>query len=183
MVAPAASAPRGPDWFSLSQKWLDRSQEITAQVLYDTGGWIFSGLLLATLLLFQPLIGLGFADGAILLTGLAFALALPFNLAGLGIIYYFRARTRVAEAAGQELGQNPNLDAATLVRLTEEKNGLLPEKRALLDSSLSLALYLSAFFTLLGTFFALWHISWAVALLFLLACVGGLILLLRAIRS
>lgn len=152
-------------------------------LLDGAGGWVFGGLLLAALILFQPLIGLGFADGAILLAGLALALALPCDLAGLGIIRYVAARNQAAEAARQALGQNPNLDAATLVRLTGESNALPPGRRAAMDSSLALALYLSIIFTLIGAFFAFWHLSWAVAILFLLACVGGVLLLLRVVSA
>lgn len=187
VFSPAVSAmPKGPDWqrvSQVSQAWMQKSQEITVKLLYDAGGWVFGGLIVAALMLLQALIALGFADRATLVSGLAIAIALPFNLAGLGMIRYFNVLNQAVEQARLALGQNPNLDAGTLMRLTQESNSFSPGKRLVMDSSLSLALYLSVFFTIIGSGAALWRISWVVTLLFLLASVAGFFLVLRVIRS
>jgi hypothetical protein len=167
----------------ISQEWMQKTQEITAQWLYDLGGWIFGGLIIAALMLLQDLITLGFADRATLIAGLANAIALPFNLAGLGIVRYFNDLNQTSEKARQALAQSPNLDAEALIKLTRESDAFPPEKHKVMDSSISLALYLSVLFTLIGLSSALWRISWVATLLFLIACVIGVLLVWRVIRS
>lgn len=177
----SAKAP-GPDWRDLSMAWMQKSQEMTAQLLYDLGGWIFGGLIIANLMLLQALISLGFADRAILVAALAVVLALPFNLAGLSVIRYSTALTRAVEEARHTLAQNGNMDAETLINLTRTSAALPDAKRKAMDSSVSLALYLSVLFTIIGLCSALWHISWAATLLFLVASVLSLLLVFRVVR-
>ena len=168
----------------ISQEWIQTTQEITAQWLYDLGGWIFGGLTITALLLLQVFILLsGFVDHATVVAGLAIAIALPFNLVGLGIVRYFYALNQTAEKARQALAQSSNLDAETLMKFTRASDAFSLEKRKVMDFSVSLALYLSGLFTLIGLSAALWRISWAATLLFLLACVGGAWLVWRVIQS
>lgn len=177
----SAKAP-GPDWRQVSLGWMQKSQEITAKLLYDLGGWIFGGLIVVNLMLLQALISLGFADRALLIAGLAGVLAFPFNLAGLGVIRYFNALSQAVEDAQKVLAQNGNLDAETLIKLTRDSAALPPDKHRVMDSSVSLALYLSVLFTVIGLCSALWHISWAVTLLLIVAGVLAALLVLRVIR-
>lgn len=172
----------GPAWRQTSLSWMQKSQEITVKWLYELGGWIFGGLLIAALLLLYDLILLGSADRATLVAGLAIALALPFNLAGLGLIRYYSALTQAVVEAKQLLAQNSNLDAETLNRLIRNSESFSPGKHQTMDMSVSLALYLSIFLTLIGASAALWRISWAVTLLFLVAVVLAFLLVLRVIR-
>jgi len=181
-----ASAPTsapGPDWRALALAWMQKSQELTAKLLYDLGGWIFGGLIIINLMLLQALISLGFIDLAILVAALAVVLAFPFNLAGLGIIRYFTALTQTIEEARHALAHNGNLDAETLIKLTRESTAFSPGKRQVMDSSVSLALYLSVLLTVIGLGSALWHVSWAVTLFLLVAGVLALLLVFRVIRS
>lgn len=178
-----ASSPGGPDWRRLSADWMQKSEEITARWLYDLGGWIFGGLIVAALMLLQDLISLGFTDRATLVAGLAIAIALPFNLAGLGVIRYFNALNQAVEEAKRVLGQSANLDAETLIQLTRDSDSFSPGKHRVMDSSVSLALYLSVLFTVIGLSSALWRISWVATVLFLIASVCGVLLVLRVIRS
>ncbi|HEY0752508.1 MAG TPA: hypothetical protein VGD98_00900 [Ktedonobacteraceae bacterium] len=184
----AAVVPLGPmpvprpDLRQQSMLWMQKSLEITSKLLYDLGNWIFGGLIVANLMLLQALIGLGFADRAILVAGLATVLALPFNLAGLGLIRYFNSLNQAAEEARQVLAQNGNLDAGTLIRLTNDSSVFSSGKRQVMDSSVSLALYLSTLFTVVGFASALWHISWAVTLFFIISSVVGVLLVVRVIR-
>lgn len=177
------AAPGGPDWRQLSAAWMQKSEEITARWLYDLGGWIFGGLLVVALMLLQDLISLGFADRAALIAGLAVAIALPFNLAGVGIVRYFNDLNRAAEEARKTLGQNGNLDAETLIQLAHASDALPPGKHKVMDSSVSLALYLSVFFTIIALSSAMWRISWVATVLFLLASVCGVLLVLRVVEA
>src|SRR6266851_2128613 len=114
LVTPALapSAPTraaGPDLQQVSA-WMRQSQGITAKVLYDLGAWVFGGLIIAALMLLQDLIPLGSTDRATVVAGLAIAIALPFNLAGLGIIRYFNDVKQTVEEARKTLAQNGTLD-------------------------------------------------------------------------
>lgn len=182
-MQPGLVAPQNrPDWRKMSQSWMEKSQEITAKWLYDLGGWIFGGLIIAALMLLQDLISLGAVDGAVVVAGLAIAIALPFNLAGLGIIRYFKDLGQATEEARSALAQNSNIDAETLTRLNIDSRALSPRKRKVMDTAVSLALYLSVFFTVIGLSSALWRISWVATFFFLIASVLGLLLVLRVLR-
>ncbi len=163
--------------------WMEKSQQITARWLYELGGWVFGGLIVAALMLLQSLIGLGFAERAVLISGLALAIALPFNLTGLGVVRYFRDLNQASEEAKQSLAQNTSGDDdETLARLAGSNELFTQAKRRVMDSTVALALAVSLLFTLIGIGSALWRISWAVTVLFLIASVLGLLLLLRVIR-
>ncbi len=187
-VAPGESAsvllaqPAGPDWRKVSLEWMQKSQEITAKWLYGLGGWIFGGLIIVALMLLQDLISLSFIDHASLVAGLAITIALPFNLAGLGIIRYFNDLNQAVEEARQTLGQSANLDAATLIKLTRDSEAFSPARHKVMDFTVSLALYISVLFTIIGLAAALWRISWAATLLFIIASVVSVVLVLRVIR-
>jgi hypothetical protein len=120
---------------------------VTARWLYEPGGWIFGGLLVAALMVLQDLISLGSSDRATVSAGLAIALALPFHVSRLIIVRYFRDLSQaVAELTG---GQ-----------------AFSPAKSRAMDMAVSAALALGAIFTLIGISSALWRISWAATLFF-----------------
>jgi len=177
-----AGVPVKPASGQVSQNWMEKSQEITAKWLYDLGGWVFGGLIVAALMLLQDLISLGFADRAALVAALAIAVALPFNLTGLGIIRYFNVLNQAAEEAQKILAEQSGLDVATVERLTFDIGAFPSGKHKVMDSTVSLSLYLSVFFTIIGLSSALWRISWVVTLLFLIAGICGVFLILRVIR-
>lgn len=182
---PASPQLRRPDWKSVSQTsltWMEQSQRITAKLLYDLGGWIFGGLLVVALMLLQVLISLGSVDHASVVAGVMIAIALPFNLAGLGIIRYFQHLNQAVEEARLGLAQNSSLDEETLDRLTLGSQAFPPAKHRVMDTAVTLALFLSVLFTLIGLASALWHISWVATLLFLVASVLGILLVLRVLR-
>lgn len=171
-----------PDWRATFTAWMEKSQQITARWLYELGGWIFGGLIAAAIMLFPALIALGFADRATLIAGLALAISLPFDLAGLAIIRYFKDLTQATEEARAVLAQNANVDAETLTRIKVESEAFTPAKRRVMDFTASLILVVSMLFTLISVGSALWRVSWAVTLLFLIACLVGLWLVIRVIR-
>ena len=161
---------------------MEQSQRITAKFLYDLGAWIFGGLLVAALMLLQVLISLGSVDHASVVAGVMIAIALPFNLAGLGIIRYFQHLNQTVEEARLGLAQNNSLDAETLDRLTRGSQASPSSKHRALDSAVTIALYLSVLFTVIGLASALWHITWVATLLFLIASAAGVLLILRVLR-
>ncbi len=181
----APSAPTriaGPDLQQVTA-WMRQSQLITAKVLYDLGVWVFGGLIIAALMLLQDLIPLGSADRATVVAGLAIAIALPFNLAGLGIIRYFNDVKQTVEEARKTLAQSSTLDAEALIKLTRASDSLTSGKQKAMDFSVSLALYLSVLFTVIGYGSALWRISWAATLLLLIVGVLAVLLVARTVRS
>lgn len=157
-------SPRRP---SLMQ-WMEKGQQITASWLYDLGGWIFGGLIVAALMVLQDVISLGSADRATVVAGLAIALALPFHVAGLVIVRYFRD-------VNQAVAEVPS-------GLTFASQALSPARRRAMDVAVSTALLLGALFTFLGIAAAFWRVSWAVTLLFFIAGICGLLLIRRAVR-
>jgi hypothetical protein len=105
---------------------------VTARWLYEPGGWIFGGLLVAALMVLQDLISLGSSDRATVSAGLAIALALPFHVSRLIIVRYFRDLSQaVAElTGGQAFSPAKSRAAATLFFLLAGSGGLLLIVRA-----------------------------------------------------
>jgi hypothetical protein len=173
--------PPRPDLRATLLSWMEQGQQITARWLYELGGWVFGGLIAAAIMLFPALISLGFADRATLIAGLTLAVALPFDLAGLVIIRYFKDLTQATEEAKALLARNPRADDET-IRLQINSKAFTPAKRRVMDSAVSLSLVVGMLFTLISIGSALWRVSWVVTLLFLIACILGLLLVLRVVR-
>jgi hypothetical protein len=177
--------PRGPtwtNWWQTFMQWMERSQQITARWLYELGGWIFGGLIVAALMILQDLISLGSLDRATVVAGLAIAIALPFNVTGLVIVRYFRDLNQAVEEARLALAQNVNAGAEEQPGPAFASQAFSPAKRRTMDMAVSAALFLSVLFTLIGIAAALWRISWAVTILFIIAALLGLLLILRVVR-
>lgn len=170
-LPPEPTVPASPGLSSRRpalMQWMAKSQQITARWLYELGGWIFGGLIVAALMVLQDVITLGSADRATVLAGVAVALALPFHIAGLVIVRYFRD-------VNQAVAEVPS-------GLTFASQALSPARRRAMDVAVSTALVLGALFTFLGIASALWRVSWAVTLLFFVAGICGLLLIVRAVR-
>ncbi len=177
--------PRGPTWTDRRQtfmQWMEKSQQITARWLYELGGWIFGGLIIIALMILQDLISLGSLDRATVVAGLAIAIALPFNVTGLVIVRYFRDLNQAVEEARLALAQNVNAGDETQPGPALASQPFSPAKRRTMDMAVSAALFLSVLFTLIGIASALWRISWAVTILFIIAGILGLLLILRVVR-
>jgi hypothetical protein len=157
---------------------MEKGQQIAARWLYELGGWIFGALIAAALMVLQDLIPLGTTDRVTMVAAFATALAIPFHIAGLVIVRYFRDLYQAASevALAQNLNQGNELP-------TFSSQIFSPAKRRAMDTAVSTALLLGALFTLLGVAFALWRISPLVTLLFFIACICGLLLIIRAVRS
>lgn len=144
------------------------NQQLTARWLYERGNWIFGGLIVVALVLLQDLVTSGAGDRvAGLIAGLAIVIALPFDLGGVFIVRYFK-----------DLQQPTSLNDETL-----QRQAIDPQvRRKTLDVAVSTALFLSVLFTLISIGAALWHLSWAVTILFLIACILSALLVSQATR-
>ena len=76
----------------------------------------------------------------------------------------------------------PTSKSTAAISLPADTTGTLLVKRQRVDLAVTAVLTLSIFFTVIGLGAALWHISWVVTLFFLLALVGGLVLISRLLR-
>jgi hypothetical protein len=85
---------------------MQKSQQVTARWLYEAGGWIFGGLLVAALMVLQDLISLGFSDRGTVIAAFASAITLPFHVVGLVIVHYVKDLSQATAAlAGLPAGQ------------------------------------------------------------------------------
>lgn len=163
-------SPAKLDWRQGLQSWMEQSQRIVLKWLYDVGGWIFTGLIAVALMILQNLIAIGSADRALLVAGLLLAAALPLNLAGLWIVRYLKN----LDQAGEEI-QNTAGDVTVISVPPVGFTATSPEKRKFTNTILSALLALSVLLTLLGICLALWHISWAATIIFIIAALAGLL--------
>jgi hypothetical protein len=189
MIPPTVPGPvnplpqnRAPVQRQALMEWVARNQQVTASWLYELGGWVFGALILAALVLLQDLIGIGSAEHAALIAGLALAVALPFDLVGLGVMRYFRDLNQASEQAKHPPMQSADSGDETLYTLASGSGSPTQARRKVMDFTIALSFAVSLLFTLIGIGSALWRISWAVTILFFLVCILGGLLLLRVIR-
>ena len=166
-----AMQPARPDLRQSFAAQMIANQQFAARWLYERGGWIFGGLIVVALVLLQDLVTSGFPDRgaqvAGLIAGLAIVIALPFELGGIVVIRYFK-----------DLSQGASVSDETLRRQTIDPQA----RRRAMDVAASTALFLSVLFTLVSIGAALWRISWAVTVLFIIAVIGSSWLVSRALR-
>jgi len=156
-------------WQANTAKLTDRSQKVAVRWLYNRGSWFFGALTALSLILILDLILIGSGGPATLVAGLAVAIALPFNLAGLWLIRFFKD---LKLTAGEAILKQP--DESTVV--------VTPTKKGLIDSTATIAFAVGGFFTVVSVISALWRISWAVPVVFLLAAVLALLLASRVLN-
>jgi hypothetical protein len=135
--------------------------------LVELGDWIFAGLIASLLVILASVITVGPVDHAMTVATVAFALALPLELAGLILLRLLRDTERI-DFAG------------TWVRAFHEAGFPIGEQRAALQTGAAprtrgttLVLYyalgilaLSVLLTLTGVTAALWHMAWWIAVIF-----------------
>ncbi len=145
-----------------SREAFDKVVERITPWLMEIGNWVFAGLIGFTLVIMGPLITIGPADRAILVSTVAFALALPLNVAGLVLLRLVQDTARIGLAdewvrafqdAGFPIGEQI-ASAQTLEVLQRRRT------RVALLYSLGM-LTLSVLLTLTGLIAVLWHMaSW-----------------------
>lgn len=153
-------------WQTNVTRWTDQSQKTAVKWLNDAGIWLFGTLTATSLILLLDLILIGSGGPATLVAGLAVAIALPFNLAGLWLVRLFKD---LHLTAGEALLKQP--DASTIT--------VTPTKKGLVDSTATIALVVGGICTLIGVVAALWRLSWAVPCVFLLSIILALLLASR----
>lgn len=163
-----APARARPGWQTNVAKWTDQSQKTTVKWLHDMGNWLFGALTATSLILLLGLILTGSGGPAALVAGLAVAIALPFNLAGLWLVRFFKD---LQLTAGEALLKQPDASTVTVT----------PTKKGIVDSTATIALIVGGLFTLISVISALWRISWAVPIVFLLSVILALLLASRVL--
>ena len=158
------------NWMLALQSWMGQSQQIASNWIYDAGGWIFTGLIAVALIIIISLIAIGRTDPVLFIAALTLAAALPLNLAGMWIARYLKNRDQALAAVPQSQTQQAAEDEATVHLQT-----FSAKQRSFTNTILSSLLGLSVLLTLIGVIFALWHISWAVTVVFLIALIVGLL--------
>jgi amino acid transporter len=150
--------------------------------LIEFGSWIFAGLIAFILFVLASLITVGPVDRAVLVATVAFALALPVNLAGLFILRLIQDMQRIG-FAGQVAR---SFHEAGLP--TEEPDAAMPEQQAPQHHRTNVVLLyaliilvVSALLTLAGIVAALWHMAWWIAVAFLVMLVLCLVLVIIAL--
>lgn len=151
-----------------AEKAFEEAAELTTPWLVDIGNWIFAGLIAFDLVVMAPLITTASADQALTISIVAFALALPLNLAGLVMLRLIQDMTHIGfsedwarafQDAGFPLGEQI---ASPEAREAQRK------RRATIVLRYSLAvLTLSVLLTLTGLTAALWHTAWWIGVVFL----------------
>lgn len=172
-VPEQTSSPAKMDWKQTLQSWMEQSQKIILKWLYEVGGWIFTGLIAVALMIVLNLITVGIADRVLLVAGLVLAAALPLNLAGLWIVRYIQNLDQALAEAKPPVARQPIEDESTVMVASAQI--FSAKKRKFTNDIITIILALSVLLTLLGLSLALWHISGAVAIVFLLAILVGLL--------
>lgn len=168
---PTSAPPRNrAAWQSGVANWTHQSQKATVKWLYDAGGWLFGALTATSLILLLDLILIGPDGPAALVAGLAVAIALPFNLAGLWLTRFFKD---LKLTAGEAILKQPDPSTVTVT----------PTRKGVVDSTATIALIVGSLFTLISVISALWRISWAVPIVFLLSIILALLLASRIVSS
>ena len=154
--------------FSQSKIALGRMAERIMPWLVEVGNWIFAGLIAFILVVLGPLVTAGAVDRALTLATVAFALALPLDLAGLVLLRLVRDTARVGfpndwiqdfRDAGFPIGDQLASPEA-LESLRKQRTNIV------LLYCLGI-LVLSILLTLTGLVAALWHMAWWIGVVFL----------------
>jgi hypothetical protein len=149
--------------------------------LLDLGNWIFGALIAFNLVILGGLFTVGPVDNAILVATAALALALPQEVAGFVLLRLAMDLKKVdiekvATKAFVEVGFSVEYRVPN-PRETERRRA-----RVVLLYSYGL-LALTALLTLIGATAALWHMSWWIALLFVVMVVVSPLVVFGAIAS
>lgn len=151
--------------------------------LLDLGGWIFGALIALNLLVLASLVTVGPVDSAVLIATLCLALALPPDVAGFLLLRLLEDLNKVrldqvaADAfAAEGFDRSQFESVAAPPALTRKRS------RKVLVYSYSM-LNLSALLTVAGLTATLWHMSWWIAVAFLVATFLSLVLVMVAMSG
>lgn len=164
------------------QKAIEKATELTTPWLVDVGNWIFAGLIAFILVVMAPLIVAPSIDQALTIALVAFALALPLDLAGLIMLRLIRDMTHIGfseewarafQDAGLPIGEQL---ASPQAREAQRK------RRATIVMRYSFAvLTVSVLLTLTGLTAALWHVIWWLGLVFIAMAIVSLAIVITSL--
>jgi hypothetical protein len=181
---PKTSGTVGDDTFRRTVAAFGGLVERVTPWLLDLGSWIFGALTAFNLVILGALLTVGPADGAVLVSTAAFALALPADVAGFFLLRLMEDvknvdLEEVAAKAFQEVGFNVEDDAraATPPESVEKRR-----TRIVLTYSYGL-LALAVLLTLIGITAALWHMAWWIGILFIPMVILSQGMVFKAIAS
>lgn len=188
---PTQTTPPTDAALDAAQASFDKGREAFGKVveritpwLVEIGNWIFAGLIAAVLIVMAPLITIGPIDRAITIAALAFALALPLELAGLILLRLLQDTARIGltnewTQAFQDVGfpvkewlASPQ---ALKSRQTRRTNIVLLYALWIL--------VLSVLLTLAGMTAALWHIAGWIGVIFCAMAIISLIIVIAALAT
>lgn len=188
---PAPTAPHDDIAFDAAQASFNQGREAFEKVLesitpwlMEIGNWIFAGLIGFTLIIMAPLITIGPVDPAIMIATVAFALALPLDVAGLVLLRLVQDTTRIGLAdewirAFQDAGFPVGEEIASAKALAS-----LQKRRTRVALAYSLGiLALSALLTLTGLITVLWHMAWWIGVVFFIMVIVGLGIVIAALAT
>ena len=135
--------------------------------LFEFGSWIFGGLIAFNLLVIAALFTIGPVDPAIMVATVAFALALPLDLAGLLLLRLVQDLKQVGFE--EELAQAFQDVGFTLREQVASPKALESLRKRRTDIALGFSLgilTLSVLLTLTGMIAALWHMAWWIGVAF-----------------
>lgn len=152
--------------------------------LIEFGSWIFAGLIAFILIVLAALITVGPVDRAVIIATAAFALALPVNLAGLFILRLVQDMQRIGFT--DEVARSLREAGFPVDDLKDAPTDLEARQRSRTNIILLYALVIltvSAVLTLTGVVAALWHMSWWIAVAFIVMLVLSLAAILATLTT
>lgn len=162
------TAPVPEEQYNQIFQALGKLIEGIAPWLVDFGSWLFGGLIAFNLLIVAALITVGPVEPAITVSTIAFALALPLEVAGLFLLRLVQDLKQVGfekevAQAFQEVHFTTGEQVAspTILEVWQKRR-----TRVVLGYCLGILL-LNVLLTLTGMTAALWHIAWWVGVVFI----------------
>ena len=157
-------------FFSLLRDASRRQAEKIAPWLNEFGSWIFGGLIAFSILIIQGLILLGgpAADGAVLVSSVAFAAALPLDVAGLMML---RLNTDMKQYSFEEEMISSFQEAGFPMQGEDVSTAALGERQQQRSTTVLyislIILVVSGLLTSVGMTAGLWHIAWWIGVVFI----------------
>jgi hypothetical protein len=150
--------------------------------LLDLGSWIFGAVIAFNLVILGALLTVGPVDPSVLVATAGFALALPLDAAGFGVLRLAVDMKNVAleeitTTAFQVAGFEIEKRAPTPTEATEKRRMMVVLRYAYIFLALAIVL------SLVGMTAALWHMAWWIAVMFVAMVVVSQGLGFRAIAS
>lgn len=188
---PASTDPHNDVAFAAAAASFDKGREAFGKVieriapwLVEIGNWIFAGLIASLLFILAALITVGPVDRAIIVAAVAFAIALPLELAGLILLRLLQDTTRISFT--DEWAQAFQ-DAGFPVREWLASPQALKSRQTRRTTIVLLyafwILVLSVLLTLIGLTAALGHIAWWIGVIFCAMAAIGLVIVIAALAT